>query len=299
MVSNNSDNNNITNKMTDNNVSKFTLKNTTYQIANSIRRAATAEINVYAFDNFVIEKNNTCFTDEYITHRLALIPIKNDIVNPDKLPKFTFDVSGKLNETIEVWSDQIVSDDKVKYIDNNTLILYLKGNNSKVQDFKVSFDLVLGTGNQHTKWKPVCVVFYEPLLKDKTTSDLQDFALTIEGRDVFADNKTILSRAFDVLIGRLQVIINSIDNQNKIKFTNLNPNFNEIMLFDENDTIGNPLTVYMRNLKNVDYVGYTKTHPLEKQIMIKITSTNAPQDNLKNACNQMINHLLLLSKNIN
>jgi len=68
------------------------------------------------------------------------------------------------------------------------------------------------------------------------------------------------------------------------------------MLFDENDTIGNPITIYLRELKNVSYAGYTKTHPLEKQIMIKITSTNKPQDNLKMACEQMINHLQQLRK---
>lgn len=277
-------------------VSEFTFKNTTYQIINSIRRTIIAEIDVYAFDNFVVEKNHTCFTDEYITHRLSLIPIKNDIVNPDKLPKFIFNVNGKLNEIIEVWSDKIESSDKVKYVDNDTLILYLKGNNKKAQEFKVSFDLVKGTGNQHTKWKPVCVVFYKPLMKDKTPSDLQDFTLTIEGRDVFVNNKTILSRALSALINRLEVIISSIGNPNKIKFTNLNPNFDEIMLFDENDTIGNPLTIYLRELKNVSYAGYYKTHPLEKQIVIKISSTNKPEDNLKMACNQIIDHLRSLEK---
>lgn len=279
-------------------ISEFTLKNTTYQIINSIRRVIIAEIDIYAFDNFVVEKNNTCFTDEYITHRLSLIPVNNDIINPDKLPKFTFNVNGKLNEIIEIWSDKVESSDKIKYIDDNTMILYLKGNNKKAHEFKVNFDLVKGTGNQHTKWKPVCVVFYKSLMENKTSSDLQDFMLTIEGRNVFNNNKTILLKAFNVLINKLQILINSIENPNKIKFVNLNPNFDEITLFDENDTIGNPLTVYIRELKNVSYAGYYKVHPLEKQIIIKITSTNKPEDNFKMACNKMINDLHNLENNI-
>ena len=58
------------------NTMRFQLQGVDESVANSLRRAMIAEVPTLAIENVEVEDNSTMVHDEYLAHRMGLIPIK-------------------------------------------------------------------------------------------------------------------------------------------------------------------------------------------------------------------------------
>ncbi|MGC8987022.1 DNA-directed RNA polymerase subunit D [Infirmifilum sp.] len=163
------------------------LENVTPAFANSIRRALISEVPTLAIDEVIFTENTSGFWDEYIAHRLGLIPFKmsEDLydalrdcyqnhgnecqvvfsLNEEALerPKTVF--SGHLRfEGIEgimfeKERNEVIVEPVSKYI---PIVKLNKG-----QKIALTAIARMGVGKNHAKWQPVTAVGYKykPIVK--------------------------------------------------------------------------------------------------------------------------------------
>ena len=164
------------------NVLTFALQDSSVAEANKLRKALLGEIPTMAIDEVEFFENAAPMFDEYVAHRLALVPLTTP--KGYKLPEdccggncsscsthLTLDVTGPAT----VYSrDLIPADAEVKPAYDNIPIMKL-GENQKL---RLDAKAVLGLGKNHAKWSP-CAVHYKYAEK-KGVEDKTSFVFELE-----------------------------------------------------------------------------------------------------------------------
>jgi DNA-directed RNA polymerase subunit D len=123
--------------------------------ANMLRRYSISMVPVLAIDTVTFYDNSTAFWDEYLAHRLGLLPV----ATPDKLPEnaevvFTLDAEGPK----VVLSSELKSSDKGIAIVKEDIPIVTLGQN---QQLKLEGKAILGTGKSHGKFQSGIVSYGE------------------------------------------------------------------------------------------------------------------------------------------
>ncbi len=126
----------------------FSLKDASISFANMIRRIGMGQVQVFAIQSVTVYENRTSMFDEYIAHRIGLIPISTPTKYTDKDEiLFTLDAQGPCT----VYSKDLKSfDDKVKVSNPNIPIIRL----GEMQNLRIEGKAKLGIGHEHARHQP-------------------------------------------------------------------------------------------------------------------------------------------------
>ncbi|TYI33796.1 hypothetical protein ES332_A04G159500v1 [Gossypium tomentosum] len=209
---------------------KFELHDTDASMANALRRVMIAEVPTIAIDLVEIEVNSSVLNDEFIAHRLGLIPLTSqramsmrfsrdcDACDGDGQCEFCsveFHLRAKCisDQTLDVTSNDLYSSDHtvvpVDFTDyagyesseqRGIIIVKLR----RGQELRLRAIARKGIGKDHAKWSPAATVtfMYEPEIH--INEDMMD-TLTLEEKQSFVDSSP--TRVFDIDPNTQQVVV--------------------------------------------------------------------------------------------
>ncbi len=139
---------------------QFSLEDSTIAFANALRRVLISQVPVLAINDVTFIENSSAFYDEFIAHRLGLIPLKGDIKGlnlPNECSckgkgcakcqvKFTLIKKGPGM----VYSGDLKGPAGFSVADDKIPIVKL----GEGQKIKLEATAVLGVGKDHAKWQP-------------------------------------------------------------------------------------------------------------------------------------------------
>src|SRR5271155_100812 len=132
---------------------KFKLSDTNYSFANGLRRAMINEVGTLAIDTVTFYDNSSAMFDEYIAHRIGLIPI----VTPkdyDSKDEVVFSLSAEGPGII--YSKDLISTSKgVKVANEKLPIIKL----AEGQKLKIDCKAVFKTASKSSKFQPGLVTY--------------------------------------------------------------------------------------------------------------------------------------------
>jgi DNA-directed RNA polymerase II subunit RPB3 len=187
---------------------EFLLTGTDVSIANALRRVILAEVPTIAIELVEIETNTTVLNDEFIAHRLGLIPLVSlDVHNMKTIYEagedeevqdvvLTLDISCQTEDTMSVTSDDLILDPQyprvapIGYHDRHDSSREYKGilivKMRKGQELRLKAIARKGIGKDHAKWNPVATAVFQHLPDIKIDNTLVA-SLTDEQRDALCE----------------------------------------------------------------------------------------------------------------
>ncbi|KAJ1856684.1 RNA polymerase II subunit 3 [Coemansia sp. RSA 1822] len=160
----------------DRNSVDFVLSNTQLSVANSLRRTMIAEVPTMAIDLVQFIDNTSVLADEFLAHRLGLVPLVSHNVDKFKYTRdctcaeyckdcsveFTLHVKCTEPGTRVVYSTELISSNKdvvpvTEGDDKGVILLKLR----KGQEINLHCVAKKGVAKEHAKWSPCAAVGFE------------------------------------------------------------------------------------------------------------------------------------------
>ncbi len=135
-------------------VFRFTLKDVTPGFANAIRRAAINSVKAFAIDKVTFYENTTAMFDEYIAHRIGLVPIRTPSKGYSETDEivFTLDATGPRT----IYSKELESKDKDIRVANEDIPLMKL---AEGQRLRIECKAIIGNLSKHAKFQPGLVTY--------------------------------------------------------------------------------------------------------------------------------------------
>ncbi|CAJ2650287.1 unnamed protein product [Trifolium pratense] len=202
---------------------KFELRDTDASVANALRRVMISEVPTVAIDLVEIEVNSSVLNDEFIAHRLGLIPLTSERAMGMRFSRdcdacdgdgqceycsveFHLRVKCMTDSTLDVTSKDLYSSDhtvvpvdfsaadssSVETSDGRGIIIVKL---RKGQELRLRAIARKGIGKDHAKWSPAATVtfMYEPEIH--INEDLME-SLSLEEKKEWIDSSP--TRVFDI-----------------------------------------------------------------------------------------------------
>ena len=165
----------------------FTIDDIKPAFANSLRRAMTSEVQIFAIDSVKIYDNTSALFDEILAHRLGLIPIITDLSTYAPTEECTCNGNGcvgctmTFNMSVEgpkmVTSQDLISEDPaISPVSSDIPIVKLEENQKIVIEAVARF----GNGLKHAKWQPVTICGYKNMPHITITPECDGCAHCVE-----------------------------------------------------------------------------------------------------------------------
>jgi len=172
-------------------VMRVDVSGISYGFANAIRRAAISGVGCFAIDVVTFYENTSALFDEYISHRIGLVPIltPKDYGEKDEIV-FSLEAEGPAT----VYSKEMKSSDKnVKVANDSIPIIKL----AEGQRLRVDGKAVIGSGSKSAKFQPGIVTY--------KTKNGKDFEFYFESFGQIPANE-IMKRALDIINAGLKEV---------------------------------------------------------------------------------------------
>ena len=306
---------------------EFQLNNADLSFANSLRRIIISEVPTMAIDMVQVTENTSPLFDEFIVHRLGLIPLKSEDIDNYNFPlscsckegcdkcKVDFELKVKCDEKckgdiLDVTAEDISpkkNDIKVipvKY-DYPIVITKLK----KGQSINMTLTAKKGIGKTHAKWSPVCTCIMKQVPKVEILNMEDNFLSNLSPKDKRKFCEACPSKVFKYDENKDEIIIDRPDKctyceECLIKtqdFINKKDkdDYEQLVKQKKNEGLDEK-NVHRNKGPSINYREIIKIEPKPNEFLFKVESTGAlsPKKIIFEAFNIMkskfneINHLL-------
>jgi len=313
---------------------QFKINDLSTSVVNGLRRTILNDILNIGFGyepekTIKINKNTTALHDEFLAHRISLLPVmlkkwaeapgqceiddymfrlkvsqksqesKNGHVTTDDFKVYHI-VDGKENEIL---NDCFPKEYKYK---NAILITRFPHRDSVLQELDIECKLTKGTHAKHACFSPTVIcVAYENEDEDKSHNFI------VESMGIWQPNR-LVSKGFDNLLYKCNHIITALRNGEGSKYDG-NYMAIDYTLKNESHTMGNMIQEWVYNHefgkdskgKNITHISYHEPHPLENSIIIRVVLKESKKkpitdfDEYKDkATNLLVNYVYSLKEHL-
>jgi len=168
---------------------RFVVSGIDTSTANALRRAAMSSVGCFAIDTVTFYENTSALFDEYISHRLGLVPITTP-KDYDAKDEIVF--SREAEGPATVYSKELKSSNKNVKVANDAIPLIKLAEGQKL---RVDCKAIMGTGSKSAKFQPGIVTY-------KAKNDT-DFEFYIESFGQMPAHE-IVRRALDIISSGLK-----------------------------------------------------------------------------------------------